>query len=121
MRRRERARGDRPERPASGPERARGNRPCLSDCQTVGLSDCKRQLERAPENGVHDAGAARQVRLPLNNPTSVAIGSDALYITTARHRLSEQERAEQASTMRRAVLRLKHGHNDSGEIFHIKK
>jgi sugar lactone lactonase YvrE len=45
---------------------------------------------------VHDAGAARQVRLPLNNPTSVAIGSDALYITTARHRLSEQERAEQA-------------------------
>jgi hypothetical protein len=96
MRRRERARGDRPERPASGPERARGDRPCLSDCQTVGLSDCKRQLERAPENGVHDAGAARQVRLPLNNPTSVAIGSDALYITTARHRLSEQERAEQA-------------------------
>ena len=39
-----------------------------------------------------------QVKLPFNNPTSCAIGGanlDTLYITTARHRLSEEERAQQ--------------------------
>lgn len=50
-----------------------------------------RVVRHRPSDGAIDF----EVRLPLNNPTSVAIGSDALYITTARHRLSEQERAEQ--------------------------
>ena len=38
-----------------------------------------------------------QVVLPMNNPTSCAIGGtkmDTLYITTARHRLTEEERAK---------------------------
>jgi sugar lactone lactonase YvrE len=38
-----------------------------------------------------------QVLLPMNNPTSCAIGGtnmDTLYITTARHRLTEEERAK---------------------------
>ena len=39
-----------------------------------------------------------EVQLPMNNPTSCAIGGndmDTLYITTARHRLTEEERAQQ--------------------------
>jgi len=39
-----------------------------------------------------------EIKLPFNNPTSCAIGGkdmDTLYITTARHRLSEEQRKEQ--------------------------
>ena len=36
-----------------------------------------------------------EVALPFNNPTSCAIGGDTLYITTARHRLTEEQRKAQ--------------------------
>jgi L-arabinonolactonase len=51
-------------------------------------------VRHSPEDGSVDY----EVKLPLNNPTSCAIGGrdmDTLFITTARHRLSEEERAEQ--------------------------
>ena len=36
-----------------------------------------------------------EIVLPCNNPTSCAIGGDTLYITTARHRLTEEQRKAQ--------------------------
>jgi L-arabinonolactonase len=36
-----------------------------------------------------------EVVLPCNNPTSCAIAGDTLYITTARHRLTEEQRKAQ--------------------------
>lgn len=42
-----------------------------------------------------DGAIDYEVQLPFNNPTSVAIGGNVLFITTARHRLSEDERAAQ--------------------------
>lgn len=45
-----------------------------------------------------DGSIDYEIKLPFNNPTSVAIGGrnmDTLYITTARHRLTEEQRKEQ--------------------------
>ena len=46
----------------------------------------------------HDGAIDYEIKLPCNNPTSVAIGdpdNSTLYITTARHRLSAEERLQQ--------------------------
>jgi sugar lactone lactonase YvrE len=53
-----------------------------------------------------------QVKLPMNNPTSCAIGGanmDTLFITTARHRLSEEERAKQPGAGQLWAVKLRVG------------
>uniref|UniRef100_A0A7S0VDI7 SMP-30/Gluconolactonase/LRE-like region domain-containing protein n=1 Tax=Hemiselmis tepida TaxID=464990 RepID=A0A7S0VDI7_9CRYP len=53
---------------------------------------------RVVRHRASDGAVDYEVKLPLNNPTSCSIGGegmDTLFITTARHRLSDQERKEQ--------------------------
>jgi hypothetical protein len=53
-----------------------------------------RVVRHRPSDGAIDY----EIKLPFNNPTSVAIGdphNSTLYITTARHRLNDEERLQQ--------------------------
>merc|ERR1719183_906327 len=59
-----------------------------------------------------DGSVDYEVKLPMNNPTSCAIGGanmDTLFITTARHRLSEEERAKQPGAGQLWAVKLPEG------------
>eukprot|EP00960_Hanusia_phi_P038362 753399-Hanusia_phi.AAC.1 len=62
-------------------------------------------VRHRPEDGAVDY----EIVLPFNNPTSCAIGDGVLYITTARHRLSEQERKEQPGAGQLWAVKLPQG------------
>jgi len=59
-----------------------------------------------------DGAVDYEIKLPLNNPTSVSIGGpdmDTLFITTAKHRLSEEERAQHPGAGQLWSLKLPNG------------
>ncbi|EKX33599.1 hypothetical protein GUITHDRAFT_147780 [Guillardia theta CCMP2712] len=62
-------------------------------------------VRHRPEDGAVDY----EINLPFNNPTSCAIGDGVLYITTARHRLSEEERKEQPGAGQLWAVKLPEG------------
>mmetsp|Transcript_47346 Transcript_47346/g.94744 ORF Transcript_47346/g.94744 Transcript_47346/m.94744 type:complete len:107 (-) Transcript_47346:53-373(-) len=67
------------------------------DCQG-GLWEAQAGNWRVVRHRPSDGAIDYVVKLPFNNPSSCCIGGeklDRLFITTARHRLSDQEREQQ--------------------------